>query len=159
MTKVRAKVKAARADAEICHNSLWWSVGADVDRCMKQADLFQLERGFGDPNYTPAKILQVFAFVDKLHSLGIGAVHLNYAGGTQGAHFNLACALLCSNGHDYAYGDGWRPEAFDPIYDTNLGGAKNARYLVSGSLWRRDFTLGYVTADLSAKVGTIVKTG
>ena len=155
MTKVRAKVKAANANAKICHNSLWWASGVDVDRCIKQADYFQLERGFGDPNYTPAKIVQLWAWIDKVHSMGVGVVHLNYAGGTQGAHFNHACALLCSNGNDYVYGDGWRPESWDATYDKNYGAAKGPRYQKSTNVWARDFETKTVTADLAAKVGTL----
>ncbi len=158
MTKIKTKVKAAKPGAGVAHNSLWWASGADVDKCIAQADLYQLERGFNDPNYTPAKILQVWAFVDKLHSMGVAAIHLSEAGGTQAAHFNYACGLLSNNGHDRVYGVGWKPEAWDPIYDTDLGAALGPRFLVSGNLWRRNFKLGYATADLYAKVGTIVKT-
>jgi hypothetical protein len=152
-------VKAARADAEICHNALWWANGVDVTRCIQQADLFMDERGFNDPNYTPSSIQQLWGFVDKLHSMGIGAVHLSEASGTQATHFNLACALLSSNGNDYVYGAGWKPESWDSVYDKDYGTAKGPRYQKSTNVWARDFTKDgkdyTVIADLGAKVGTL----
>ncbi len=156
MTKIRTKCKGINPNFEIAHNALWWSSGVDVDRCIQQCDLYQLERGFNDSNYTPSKIVQLWGFVDKLHSMGKGAIHLSEASGTQAAHFNLACALLSSNGRDYVYSEGWRPEAYDPIYDTNLGAAKGARTQTGTNTWRRDFQSGYVTVDLSARTGTVV---
>lgn len=156
MTKIRAAAKAARADFEILHNSLWWASGADVDRCIKQADVFELERGFNDPNYSAGSIQTVWAFVDKLHSWGVAANHLSETSGQQAAHFNLACALLCSNGRDFHYGNsGWQPDAWDPVFDRDYGAASGPRQQTGTSTWARSFQGGTVTADLAAKTATL----
>jgi hypothetical protein len=153
MTKIR---NAAPKPFEIVHNSLWWASGPDVDRCAKQADVFELERGFNDPNYTPSQIQNVWTFVDKLHSFGVAANHLSEASGQQAALFNMACALMVSNGKDFHYGNtGWQPDAWNSLFDRDYGAALGPCHLVSGSVWKRDFERGTVTVDLNTKVATL----
>jgi putative glycosyl hydrolase-like family 15 (GHL15) protein len=154
MEAIRA---ACPSPFEIVHNSLWWADTNDqyVRRTILAADVFELERGFNDPNYSPSKIIELWTWINKVHSWGVGVNHLSETGGVLAATFNLACALMSSNGRDYVYGDGWRPDAWNPMYDKDLGDAKGPRYQISANVWRRDFTNGYVVADLAAKTGDI----
>jgi hypothetical protein len=152
MTKVRV---AAPKPFEVVHNSLYWAgTSGDVARCIKQADVFEVERGFNDAG----DLTKLMAFADTLHSWGIGLNYLSETAGVGPATFNLACALLCSNGHDYQYSNyGWQPDSWWALNDANLGAAKGPRYQ-SGNVLRRDFANGWVTADLPAKIGTVTVT-
>ncbi len=153
------KLRAAYPAAQIVHNSLWWedTSNPDVLAALKACDVFELERGFNDPNYTPAKIQQVWSFCDLAHSLGTAVNHLSESnGGTQAAHFNLGCALLCSGGKDFAYENtGWQPNNWDPIYDKDYGAALGGRAQVSANVWERRFAGGTVTVDLAAKTAVL----
>lgn len=147
---------------EIVHNALWWEdlANADVVKEIQASDFFELERGFNDPNYTPAKIEQVWAFVDRLHAWGVSANHLSEASGQQAATFNLGCALLCTNGNDYVFGDGWRPDAWNAMYDVaKTLVPKGDRYKTGTNTRARDFTRKGATvtvrADLQNKTATI----
>jgi hypothetical protein len=153
---------------EISHNALWWvgNDGADpfVQRQIKACDVYSLERGFNDrnPAFTPPVFVRQMNFIDRLHALGISANNMSDEGGLtpQMGFFNIACALLCSNGHDYLYGYGWQPDHWFAPNDTDLGSAPKPRYQVSSNVWARDFTDAQgnnhkVTADLAARVGTI----
>jgi hypothetical protein len=153
-------LRAAYPTAQIVHNSLWWedTTNPDVVAALKACDVFELERGFNDPNYTAAKIeQQLFPFIDLCHNLGTAVNHLSEStGGAQAAHFNLACALLCSNGRDYAYENtGWQPGMWDSLYDADLGDATGPRVQTATHVWERSFTHGHVKADLNTKTGTV----
>lgn len=75
--------------------------------------------------------------------------------------FGLASYLLITNNSKaffrYAdasqYGDWWQYSN----YSITLGAPKGKRYQ-QGSLWRRDFECGYVTADPGTRTGNIVRT-
>jgi Hypothetical glycosyl hydrolase family 15 len=153
MEKIR---KAAPKPFEIVHNALWWASGPDVDRQIKACDVYELERGFCDPKYTPAKIAQLWNWVDRTHSLGAGVNHLAEGATTkQQAMFNLGCALMCSNGHDYQYASyGWQPDGWWPGHEVDLGAAKGPR-VDGGTVFRRSFDKGTVTVDLAARTASI----
>lgn len=155
------KVRADNPDIEIVHNSLWWAgndgQSASVQRQIKAATAISLERGFNDSNYDPGQFIRLFAYIDRIHSWGVGAYHLSYASDVASATFNLACALLCSNGMDFVSSP-WQlmqPNGYQAMFDTNLGRAKGPRYQTGTYTWARDFELGSVSVALDKKTGVI----
>jgi hypothetical protein len=157
------KVATDNPSIERVHNALWWAgsdgQNADVQRQIKSCNVFSFERGFNDPNYRKdlSQLTRLFNFIDLIHSWGVAAYHLSYATDTQGAMFNLACALMCSNGHDYVSGPAalMAPSSWWAGYQTNLGAAKGPRTQVSTGVWERPFEHGVVRADGPAGTGTI----
>ncbi len=149
---------------EIVHNALWWAdfSNAYVLRQIKASTLQELERGFADQNYTPAKIEQLWAWIDKVHALGVRVNHLASPASTQqAALFNVCCALMVAEPGDYQYANyGWQPTSWWNVHDTDLGDATGPRYSTGTSKWVRDFVDAQgkprrVSVDLPAKTGTI----
>jgi hypothetical protein len=153
------KVRVDNPLVEIVHNSLYWANGPSVDQQIKQADIFCLERGFNDSNYSASQIEGLWSWIDKIHSWGVGAFHLSYASDTKGSLFNLACALMCSNGHDFVSSPSglMSPSGWQSFLDTDLGDEKVARREISPNIWNRVFDLGEVDVDLNTKTGTITR--
>lgn len=158
------KVRADNPGIEIVHNCLWWAgndgQSSSVQAQIKAATHVSLERGFNDGNYDPGQFTRLFAFIDLIHSWGVGAYHLSYDGSAQGATFNLGCALLVSDGNDFVSSPAslMSPSGWLPILDTDLGAAKGPRYSAGTNKLRRDFARGFVLVDLVAKTATITLT-
>jgi hypothetical protein len=147
---------------EIVHNSVWWDNSPlsdpSIQRAVKACDIYELERGFSDPGYSAAKIVELFGWIDQVHAWGVNVNHLASPADTlEEATFNLACALLCSDGGDYQYANyKWTPVDWWPLHDTDLGDAKGPRVQIGVNVWQRDFARGYATADLWLKKGSVV---
>jgi hypothetical protein len=94
-------------------------------------------------------------YVDACHTAGAACVFLDYGSTKQSAKFALGSALLVSNGKDYVYGYGWKPDAWDPMWDIDLGAAKGPRYSGGTDIVKRDFPAGTVTVNFATKTATI----
>ncbi len=158
------RCRLAYPTATIIHNSVWWNQdlgNADILRAAQQCDIYEHERGAGSTAVSNGNVTTMMAYVDTLHSNGISSLWL--ASGSTGdtvarATFNLAVALLCSDGTDWAYNEQWEPDGWWTGNDTDLGAALGLRYLTAANTWRRDFSGGFVTANVSTYVGSIVTT-
>ena len=138
MADYMVEARAALPTTEIVHNSLWWQTGPDADRAMKACDVFCLERGWCDPNYSSVSIASLFVFCDKFHAYGVRALHLASGANTAAmAETNLAGALIASNGTDLEWANfGWQPDALWWGHSLDLGAALGPRSYTNGTYSR-----------------------
>lgn len=127
--------------------------GVNHNRILAAVDFVEIEHG-------AAGIPTNWLYADVVHT-GANIIYQGYLSGgatltEQQKLYSLAAYLLISDGKDYwmtfknSYPDDW-----DVIYETDLGPALGPRFLVSGSLWRRNFEGGSVDVDTTAQTGTI----
>ncbi len=162
MAQLLEAIRAAIPNAEIVHNALFWSDYSNqyVKRQAAACDYYCLERGWNDTNMDATALLGQLDFVDTIYEdYGTRAVYLADAEATtlQTATFGLACSLLASKGQEmHGTGYQWTPDNWNTMYDTDFGDALGPRYQTGATTWQRDFTTGTVTANLSARTGTII---
>ena len=131
------------------------------NRILAVVDYVEIEHGVQD-------ITLNWQYADAIHSQGADIVWQGYIPNNvpltqQNKLFALASYLLVHNGRDFymTFKDSFPPDAthtWDSVYETDMRGPANGpRFLVSGSLWKRNFAGGgYVTVDVGTGTGVIV---
>jgi len=155
-------VRQAFPDAEIAHNSIYWSEPADGNseyllRQAMAADYINLERGVtagrkGLPGGGGKYGFETFlGYIDWVHSLGRNVImDDDDSDSIKDRNMELAFYFLINNGGDLLGADGDRsrmnPDSFWSGYKIDLGNALGDRYK-DGSLFRRDFECGTVLVN------------
>jgi hypothetical protein len=153
------RVRAEYPDARIMHNSIWYADSPALDnpnvgRQIAAADVIMMERGATDPGLTGGtgtySYAKFIAFIDRVHRLGADVLLLDQSATTYDEQlFNVATALLTSNGRDYVSTETVAHIAPGSIwsgFDVDLGDALGGHSEQSG-LWRRDFERGFVLVN------------
>ena len=160
------------SNAIIVHNSIWFDHpdaepgikvldDPDVQRIVRAATHVEYEHVYTNSGMTAGAgkygYQTCFAHVEKVHSLGAGAVFLNKeANDPVMAMFGLACVLLTSNGNDWQFNAMWEPDGWAGINDLSIGESLGDRYQTGTYQWRRDFSGGYVWVREDNKTGQVV---
>jgi hypothetical protein len=155
------KIRSTFKLLEVAHNSVWFAnAPADaVSRQVEACDYVNYERGFGDPNLTPGKMVEQFLSIDNVHQAGRHVIQMEYQHAAPDLGFLVGCFLLAYQPGDLMAVLDLFPDAWDPLrMDVNLGSAVSKATQVSATQWGRTFAHGGVLVDLQAKTGTIAGT-
>ncbi len=130
-----------------------WVIDSNFNRVILSCDFMMIERGICDAyssNNNKFSWQNVWDYCDYLHSHGVRVTWFPnntslYPGGTAaGAEYQLAAYFLFNVGAD-PNGDLVLNQTGASYYNTiNLGDALGLKYLWTGTVWRRDFTGGFV---------------
>jgi hypothetical protein len=140
-------------------NVIWYAdspgfTNGSIDRAIAAVDYLMLERGATDRGLTGGtgtySLRRFLDYVDRAHELGTDVLFLDQGDTTvRDQMYNLAAALLVSEGNDFA-GTERRgmiaPTSFWAGFDTDLGDALGDRR-VDGTVLRRSFTDGLVLVN------------
>jgi hypothetical protein len=144
-------IRARFPGSEIVHNGIWWLGAADpfIQRQLRAADVINLERGVNDPGIVggtgPHGLRTLFAYVDRLHTMGKPVVFESSTTSAADSEYGLAAYFLVSSGRDGIGNDGrgGTPKDWWAGYDVRLGAPLGKRRTWKGVL-RRDFRHGTV---------------
>lgn len=150
------QIRHAFPNADISHNVIWFSTpngaapGMDpaIQQEIQAATVVNLERGIAtDPGLTGGtamwSVYSEMAYIDVVHSLGIGTTLEEYDVDAPTAQYGLASYYMISNGND-RIGDGsTTPDNWWSGYNVDLGTDLGPRTYSNG-VFQRNFTGGMV---------------
>jgi hypothetical protein len=153
-------IKAAHPNKKRIANAIWYSgpgdhtnwTDAQITRALRAATHINIERGACDAGITGSVVewtytqLQMFQFIEYVHSLGVGTVLDGQCATNALKEYNLAAFFLTLSDYtkDHVGDPSQTPDNWWAGYDVKLGNPLGARTTPLTGLYRRAFTSGLV---------------